>query len=126
MEGRILIDEKQNRLAEIEGHLIHPVKFYGGLLGHLDQGGTFHVKQSEVGPGYWEITLLHVDMRGKALFFKTISVQQDEVRSTFQRVSDNLTFAPAAEELQKQCAGQVTANNTHREDQARTKLSPQR
>ncbi len=127
MEGRILIDEKQNRLAEIEGHLIHPVKFYGGLLGHLDQGGTFHVKQSEVGPGYWEVTLLHVDMRGKALFFKTISVQQDEVRSNFRRVSDNLTFAQAAEELQKQCAGQVTANNnTHREDQARTKLSPQR
>jgi hypothetical protein len=113
MEGRILIDEKQNRLAEIEGHLIHPVKF--------------HVKQSEVRPGYWEVTLLHVDMRGKALFFKTISVQQDEVRSNFRRVSDNLTFAQAAEELQKQCAGQVTANNnTHREDQARTKLSPQR
>jgi len=112
MKGRIWIDEKQNRLAEIEGRLIHPVKFYGGLLGHLDEGGTFHVKQSEVGPGYWEVTLLHVDMRGKALFFKTISVQQDELRSNFQRVSDNLTPAQAAEELQKQCSGQVTANNS--------------
>jgi hypothetical protein len=127
MKGRIWIDEKQNRLAEIEGRLIHPVKFYGGLLGHLDEGGTFHVKQSEVGPGYWEVTLLHVDMRGKALFFKTISVQQDEIRSNFQRVSDNLTPAQAAEELQKQCSGQVTANNNpHREDQVRTKSSPQR
>ena len=114
MEGRIWIDEKQNRLAEIEGHLIHPVKFYGGLLGHLDEGGKFHVKQTEVGPGYWEITLLHVDMRGKALFFKTISVQQDEIRSNFQRVPDNLTLAQGAEELQKQWSERVTANNgTH-------------
>jgi hypothetical protein len=127
MEGRIWIDEKQNRLAEIEGHLIHPVKFYGGLLGHLDQGGKFHVKQTEVGPGNWEITLLHVDMHGKALFFKTISVQQDEARSNFQRVPDNLTLAQGAEELEKQCAGQITANNNnHRDDQARTKSLPQR
>jgi hypothetical protein len=48
MEGRVWIDEKENRLAEIEGHLIRPVKFYGGMLGHLDKGGNFHVKQSEV------------------------------------------------------------------------------
>jgi hypothetical protein len=109
MGGRIWIDEKQNRLAEIEGHLIHPVKFYGGLLGHLDEGGTFHVKQSEVGPGYWEVTLLHVDMRGKALFFKTISVQQNEVRTNFQRVPDNMTLAQSADELQKQCTAQTTA-----------------
>jgi len=127
MQGRIWIDEKQNRLAEIEGHLIHPVKFYGGLLGHLDQGGKFHVKQSEVGPGYWEITLLYVDMHGKALFFKTISVQQNEIRSNFQRVPDNLTLAQGAEELQKQCSGQVTANNgVHQVDSSRTKSSPQR
>lgn len=110
MEGRVWIDEEQNRLAEIEGHLVHPVKFFGGLLGHLDGGGKFHVQQSEVGSGYWEITLLQVDMRGKALFFKTISVQQNEIRSNFQRVPDNLTLAQGAEELQKQCAGQVTAN----------------
>jgi hypothetical protein len=109
MEGRIWINEKNNRLAEIDGHLLRPVKFYGGMLGHLDEGGTFHVKQSEVAPGYWEVTVLQVNMHGKALFFKTISVQQNEVRSNFQRVPDNLTLAQAAEELQKQCAAQTTA-----------------
>lgn len=104
MEGRIWMNSQQNRLAEIEGHLIKPVKFGGGLLGHLDQGGEFHVKQSEIAPGHWEITLMHVNMHGKALFFKTISVQQHEVRSNFQRVADNLTLAQAAEELQKKSA----------------------
>jgi hypothetical protein len=29
------------------------------------------VKQEEVQPGYWELAVLDVDMKGKALFFKT-------------------------------------------------------
>lgn len=99
MEGRIWINTRENRLAEIEGHLMETIKFGGGLLGHLDKGGEFHVKQSEVGPGHWEITLLHVNMHGKVLFFKTIGVQQDETQTNFQRVPDNLTFAQAEEDL---------------------------
>jgi hypothetical protein len=99
MEGRIWINTRENRLAEIEGHLMEAIKFGGGLFGHLDKGGEFHVKQSEVGPGHWEITLLHVNMHGKVLFFKTIGVQQDETQTNFQQVPDNLTLAQAEEEL---------------------------
>jgi hypothetical protein len=68
----------------------------------LDKGGEFHVKQSQVAPGLWEITLLHVNMHGKALFFKTIAVQENEIRTNFQRVPDNLTLSEAAQQLQKQ------------------------
>jgi len=100
MEGSIWIDTRENRLAEIQGHLIESIKFGGGLLGHLDKGGQFHVKQSEVAPGHWEITVMQVDMRGKALFFKTIGVQQDEARSDFRHVPEGLTLSQAAEELQ--------------------------
>jgi len=110
MEGHLWINQKVNRLAEIDGHLIKTVKFLGGLLGYLDEGGQFHVQQSEVAPGHWEITLLHVNMQGKALFFKTISVQQDEIRTNFRRVTDNLTLAEAAEELQKQCTSNSAVN----------------
>jgi len=102
MEGRIWINLKEDRLAEIEGHLMREVKFGGGLLGYLDKGGEFHVKQSEVSPQHWEISLLHVNMHGKALFFKTISVEQDESRTDFRQVPDNLTLAQAAQVLQKQ------------------------
>jgi hypothetical protein len=110
MEGHIWIDQKANRLAEIDGHLIKTVKFFGGLLGYLDEGGQFHVKQSEVAPGHWEITLLHVNMRGKALIFKTLSVQQNEIRTNFRGVTDNLTLAEAAEELHRQCTANSAAN----------------
>src|SRR5438067_2468930 len=90
MEGAIWVNDKQNRLAEISGRLTQEVKFGLGLLGHLDKGGRFQVKQSEIQPGYWEVTLLNIDMRGRALFFKTIGVQQHEIRTDFQRVPDNL------------------------------------
>src|SRR4029077_4864034 len=86
MEGVLWVNGRQKRLVEISGHLTRPVKFGGGLLGHLDAGGHFYVKQEEVQPGYWELTVLDVDMKGKALFFKTIGVQQDMKRSMFRRV----------------------------------------
>jgi hypothetical protein len=101
MEGEMTGDSRQLRLAEISGHLIHEVKFGGGLLGHLDKGGQFSVKQEQVSPGLWELTALNVQMRGKALFFKTISVQQKMLRSRFRRVSDDLTVAQAADMLDK-------------------------
>ena len=117
MEGRIWISLKEDRLAEIDGHLIREVKFGGGLLGYLDKGGEFHVKQSEVSPRHWEISVLHVNMHGKALFFKTISVQQDESRSNFRPVPDDLTLAQAAEELQKQ-SGVTSAQKVSSQDSA--------
>jgi len=102
MEGDLWVDNKQGRLMEINGHLTREVKFGGGWLGHLNAGGQFEVKQTEVAPGYWELTLLNVDMKGKALFFKTISVQQKVRRSDFHQVSDDLTVAEATNLLRKQ------------------------
>jgi hypothetical protein len=99
MEGEMTVDNRQQRLAEISGRLIHEVKFGGGVLGHLDKGGQFNVRQEQVSPGLWELTVLNVQMKGKALFFKTISVQQKILRSGFRRVSDDLTLAQAADML---------------------------
>jgi hypothetical protein len=101
MEGEMWINIQQERLADITGHLIREVKFGGGLLGHLDKGGQFDVRQEEVVPGYWELTLLNVQMKGKALFFKTIGVQQKTYRSKFRRVPDDLTLLQAADMLRK-------------------------
>lgn len=45
---------------------------------------------------------MEVDVKGKALFFKTIAVQEKEYRSDFRRVRDGLTLAEAADLLTKQ------------------------
>src|SRR5438552_2695501 len=52
MEGSVWVNGKEARVEEITGHLIHEVKFGRGLLGHLNKGGTFDVKQAEVARGY--------------------------------------------------------------------------
>jgi hypothetical protein len=108
MQGEMTVDIKQERLAALNGHLMEDVKFGGGLLGHLDKGGKFEVRQTEVAPGEWEMTILCVDMKGKALLFKTVSVQQTENHSDFNRVPDDLTLAEAAGILNKQI---VVADN---------------
>jgi hypothetical protein len=81
---------------------MNEVKFAGGLLGHLEKGGQFSVKRTEIAPGQWEVTEMAVNMRGKARLFKTISVQQKELHRNFDRVPDDLTISDAAAILLKQ------------------------
>jgi hypothetical protein len=104
MEGTLTVDRKEERLVEINGRLMQEVKFFGGLLGHLDRGGTFDVRQVQVDASHWEIGRLNVNMKGKALFFKTISVQQNETDSHFQPLPDNVTMTEAADLLVKDAA----------------------
>ena len=102
MEGEVWVDVKQERLAAMNGRLMEDVKFGGGLLGHLNKGGHFEVRQAEVAAGHWEMAAMAVDMKGKALLFKTINVQQTETRSDFQPVADDLTLTQAADILSGQ------------------------
>jgi hypothetical protein len=43
MQGEMTVDSKQERLASLNGHLMEDVKFGGGLLGHLDKGGSLRL-----------------------------------------------------------------------------------
>lgn len=108
MVGSLGLNVKKQRLAGIEGHLNQEVKFAGGLLGHLDKGGTFDVKQTQIAPGIWDVTYMNVQMNGKALFFKTIAVREKDIRSDYRRVSNNLSLAQAASLVKRQ-ANTLTA-----------------
>ena len=99
MEGEMWVDCKQERLSAFDGHLTQTVKFGFGLLGHLDKGGHFEVRQAEVVPGHWDMTTLSLEMTGKALVFATVDVQKKENHRDFHRVSDDLTLTQAAEIL---------------------------
>jgi hypothetical protein len=108
MGGEMWVQGTRQRLVRIRGRLIADVKFAGGLLGHPEKGGQFNVEQAELSANQWELTVMEVDVKGKALFFKTIAVQEKEYRSDFRRVRDGLTLAEAADLLTKQVA--VAAN----------------
>jgi hypothetical protein len=111
MAGTVTVDPKTRRLVGISGHLIHDVNFGWGILGTLHKGGTFDVKREEVAPGTWKETLTDVHISGHALFFHTISEQQHEVRSRYQRVDDNLSPMRAADLLIRH-ADEVGASKT--------------
>jgi hypothetical protein len=101
MEGEMWVDCKQERLAGFDGHLTQAVKFGFGLLGHLDKGGHFEVRQAEVVPGHWDMTTLSLEMTGKALLFASIGVQKKENHQDFHRVPDDLTLTQAADILNR-------------------------
>jgi hypothetical protein len=99
MKGYLLIDTTAHRIARIDGTLFREVSFGWGIFGHLDKGGHFRVQQADVGDGDWEITAMNLQITGKILLFKGLSMISDEKISDFQPVPDDLTFAKAVDML---------------------------
>jgi hypothetical protein len=97
MAGTLVVNKAQSRIETISGKLTQDITIGWGLLGRLRQGGTFRVERREVAPGLWQIVETHVHIEGKALFFKTIGEQQDEVQSEFTQVPPGTTLEQAAE-----------------------------
>lgn len=114
MAGVLVIDMKNKRLAEFRGHLISDVKFGWGILGYLDQGGTFDVKQQNVADTHWDLTLLETHITGKSLFFKNISVREKITEGKYQRVADNLTLHQAANMLQSSASRSASGIQSER------------
>jgi hypothetical protein len=114
LEGMMWIDPEQKQLARIDGRLTSEVKFAGGLLGRLDKGGIFSVRFKEPDSDHWVMAALDVEMNGRALLFKTISVQEQREFDDYRRVPDNLSLQQAADLLEKQpnSPRQSAANTT--------------
>jgi hypothetical protein len=98
LAGTVLIDPQEKRLARLSGQLISSVQFGWGILGHIDNGGTFEIGRVRVGPSQWKTALLNIQLSGRMILFKTVSKQQFEVRSDFREVPGDLTL-PQANDL---------------------------
>lgn len=86
MQGEILVDETDHRLAKIDGTLFKDVNFGWGILGRLYKGGRFYVEQSEITPSHWDTTKIVLNFEGKELMFKTIHIDDNETSWDFQPV----------------------------------------
>jgi hypothetical protein len=95
MAGELIVDKAQHRIRSIRGTLSENVNIGYGLLGKLRQGGTFDVERRELSHGLWQIVETHVHIDGRALLFKTIGQQQDEINSDFTQVPDATTLEQA-------------------------------
>jgi len=99
MEGEMQVNNSEHRIVSLRGRLIHDVRFAWGLLGVLYAGGTFDAERRQLAPEIWEITETHVHIQGHALIFKSISEQEDDVKSKFQELPQNITLQQAEERL---------------------------
>jgi hypothetical protein len=97
MAGEMVIARQGNRIQSLSGKLTQDVKFLWGMVGKMDEGGTFDVERRQVAPGHWAITENHVHIGGHALF-KNIGQNSDEVKTEWEP-SEDRTLAAAAHEL---------------------------
>ncbi len=104
MQGVVLIDAQEERIARIDGTLFKDVGFGWGILGRLDRGGRFQVDQADVSDNHWTIARMDLTFTGKMLLFKSINIKSTEIYSDFHPVPADLTFAQGIELLKQQQA----------------------
>ncbi|MBS1823529.1 MAG: hypothetical protein JST61_16415 [Acidobacteria bacterium] len=102
MAGEIVVTKPGNRMQSLKGRLLYDVKFGYGLLGKMEQGGTFNIERREIAPTVWQITESHIHFDGHVLFFHTISEQEDEVKTGFHQTPPATTLEQAANLLRDQ------------------------
>jgi len=101
MAGTLVVDKAQHRIQTMKGKLTQDINIGFGLLARMRQGGTFDIERRRLAPGLWQITETHVHIDGRALFFKSIGQQQDEVKSNFTAVPAGTTLEQAVEMLKE-------------------------
>jgi hypothetical protein len=93
MTGDLWIDARMKRLSRLEGRLEENLDFAFGLLGRVDKGGWFRVQRVQVSPTEWKTTRLELHLSGRAVMFKTIARDTNEVRGGFAAVPAGLNLA---------------------------------
>lgn len=99
MAGELWVDQKQERMVKLSAHLIADVDFGWGIIGRLYKGGTIIVEQKDVGEDHWEQTLLRLNLTGKILLIKTITIDTTEETSDFSPVPPGWTYQDAVRAL---------------------------
>lgn len=93
MAGDLWIDARMKRLSRIEGHLAENVDFGFGLIGRVEKGGWFQLQRVQVSPSEWKTERMQLHLNGRAILFKTIARETDEVRGGFASVPAGINLA---------------------------------
>ena len=95
MVGTVVIDSNSMRLHHIEGRLPQDVSVGFGLLATIRAGSHFASTRKPIDPPDWKTALISTNVSGHALFFKTISRNEQAVHSDFQRVPNDISVPQA-------------------------------
>ncbi len=94
MTGEIWIDQAQERVVKLEGHLQQDVDFGLGILGRLYKGGWIVIEQADVGEHQWHLVHFKMSMSGRVLF-KTKVFDTTEDESQFASVPVSVSYKQA-------------------------------
>jgi hypothetical protein len=100
MAGELWIDQRQERMARFDAHLITDVEFGWGFFGKLFKGGTILVEQEDVGNHHWEQTHMRLNLTGKELMVKDLIINTNEDTSNFQQVPAYWSYKDAIHALE--------------------------
>lgn len=99
MAGELWIDQKEERMVRLDVHLIADVDFGWGVLGKLFKGGTILVEQRDVGQDHWEQAHLRLNLNGRILMLKNLTIDTKEDESGFAPVPAGWTYQDAVRAL---------------------------
>jgi len=68
MSGEVWVDEANERVTRLEGHLQTDTSYGLGILGKLDKGGWILLEQSEFGPHNFRISHFQIKMNLRILY----------------------------------------------------------
>jgi hypothetical protein len=95
MTGTVSLREPDDRLCSLDGQVSEPVTFGFGVLGRINQGGSFRLERRPVAPNEWKSVRMTVHLQGKILLMKSLTRDQDALRSEISEVPEHLTLAQA-------------------------------
>jgi hypothetical protein len=106
MAGEVWIEKTDERLVRLNAHLIDDVDFGWGIVGRLDKGGTVFLEQTQISSKDWELTRMRLNLSGKALLVKPISIRLSEEIANYAPMPAGTDYRKAIQMLE---AGQAAA-----------------
>lgn len=97
MGGTVSLKEPVDRLCQLNATILQPVEFGFGLLGTIQAGGHFSLTRVPVAPQIWKSNRISVHMAGRVLLLKTLTREQDTVRTDIHVIPQHLSLVQAAQ-----------------------------
>ena len=101
MTGSMLIDQSQARLHELNGRLPEDINIGFGLIATFHAGSSFSTMRNPVPGNEWKTAVIDTDIKGRAMFFKSIGKKEHVEHSEFKQIPKDTTVAQAIQMLKK-------------------------
>ncbi len=101
MNGTVAVDAKSLRLASIDGTVPGDVSLGFGPLATVHAGSNFATTREHVQANDWKTVHVHTEIKGKALFIKSIARVGDAHHEGFQKIPQELSVRDAVALLER-------------------------